>query len=73
MIAGKEITEHDESIANVILPRPYDVESNHLGHLSLDNLGQSEFYCSPEVVESFKATIQPTELGANEFSRLWST
>jgi hypothetical protein len=42
--------------------------AHELGHLCLDSLEQSEFYCSREVIESFKATIQPLELRANEFA-----
>ncbi len=42
--------------------------AHELGHYCMDGLRKTEFYCSSEVVESFKSTIDPMELRANEFA-----
>ena len=42
--------------------------AHELGHWCLDGLEQREFYCAPNVIESFKSTIQRIELRANEFA-----
>ncbi|MEN6320345.1 MAG: ImmA/IrrE family metallo-endopeptidase [Syntrophaceae bacterium] len=42
--------------------------AHELGHYCIDGLRKTEFYCSSEVVESFKSTIDSMELRANEFA-----
>lgn len=42
--------------------------AHELGHYCMDGLKKTEFYCSSEVVESFRSTIDPMELRANEFA-----
>ena len=42
--------------------------AHELGHLCMHSFGQNEFYCSSEIMESFKPTINTIELRANEFA-----
>ena len=42
--------------------------AHELGHLCMDSHNQSRFYCSRDVIESFKSNIQPIELRANTFA-----
>ena len=42
--------------------------AHEIGHYCLDSRDQNVFRCSREVIESFKPTIHPMELRANEFA-----
>ncbi len=42
--------------------------AHELGHLCMHSQNQSEFYCSRDVIESFKLKIHPSELEANKFA-----
>jgi len=42
--------------------------AHELGHLCMHSLEQNTFYCSSDVIESFKSTINPIELSANKFA-----
>lgn len=42
--------------------------AHELGHFCMDGLTKSAFYCSSEVIESFKTTIDSMEARANEFA-----
>jgi Zn-dependent peptidase ImmA (M78 family) len=42
--------------------------AHEIGHLCMDSQNQSEFYCSRDVIESFKLKIHPFELEANKFA-----
>lgn len=42
--------------------------AHELGHWCMDSLDKKAFYCSRDLIESFKPTITPIELRANEFA-----
>jgi hypothetical protein len=42
--------------------------AHEIGHLCMDTFEQNMFYCSREVIESYKPFLSPVELRANEFA-----
>ncbi len=42
--------------------------AHEIGHFCMDSLDRNDFYCSRDSIESFRKTIQPMELRANEFA-----
>jgi Zn-dependent peptidase ImmA (M78 family) len=42
--------------------------AHEIGHLCMDSQDQREFYCSRDLIESFKSKIHPSELEANRFA-----
>jgi hypothetical protein len=42
--------------------------AHEIGHFCMDSLEQNTFFCPRGVIESFKPTINPIELRANEFA-----